>query len=66
MKRADSICKWIFDFFYYSCATILGYLIVKDQPFLPPTLFGEGHCKNLFMDYPNVPDIPYLKLFYLV
>lgn len=29
-KRADQLCKWLFDFIYYSSTSIAGYLIVKD------------------------------------
>lgn len=65
-KRADQLCKWVFDFTYYSITTIVGYLIVKDEIFLPPTMFGTGQCSNLFTRYPEVPEIPFLRLFYLV
>ncbi|KAL4491955.1 hypothetical protein ABPG72_008376 [Tetrahymena utriculariae] len=66
MKRADQLCKWSFDIIYYSFSTVIGYLIVKNQAFLPPTMLGHGQCSNLFMQYPEVPQIPYLRLFYLV
>ncbi|KAL4440861.1 hypothetical protein ABPG74_013842 [Tetrahymena malaccensis] len=65
-KRADQICKWLFDICYYTLTSIVGYLICKDQPFLPPSLLGSGSCDNLFMGHPEVPYVPYLDIFYLV
>lgn len=65
-KRADQLCKWFFDFCYYSFTTIFGYIIVKDQPFLSTAMFGNGSCSNIFMNYPEVPYIPYLRLFYMI
>lgn len=65
-KRADYICKWIFDFCYYSLTTVCGYLIVKDESFLPPSMLGGGSCRNMFTNYPEVHEIPYLRLFYLI
>lgn len=43
-KRCETHCKWIFDVVYYSLATITGYWIIHDQPFLPPALLGHGEC----------------------
>jgi len=67
-KRADQLCKWLFDVFYYSGSTITAYLILKDQKFFPSYLGGpeDGNCDLLFMNYPNVPEVKYLEVFYLV
>ena len=43
-------------------------MILKDQKFFPRYLGGpdDGNCNLLFMGFPEVPDIPYLKTFYLI
>lgn len=35
---------------------------------MPPYLGGpsDGDCNNLFMEFPHVPDVPYLRIFYLI
>lgn len=68
LRRADQICKWSFDVFYYTLSTLSAFYILKDQVFFPSYMGGpeNGNCMNLFMDYPRVPDVPYLKTFYLI
>jgi hypothetical protein len=58
-KRADQLCKWLYDSFYYSLSTVFGYLILKDQKFFPAYLGGpsDGDCNLLFMGFPEVPEI---------
>jgi len=41
-NRAEIFCKWFFDIVYYSLSTLSAYLILKDQDFVPWTLFGTG------------------------
>jgi len=67
-RRSAQLCKWFFDFFYYSASTISAYLILRNNAFFPAFLGGpdNGSCSNIFARYPYVPNIPYLQMFYLV
>ena len=64
--RINIILKWIFDFIYYSMTIAFCMVYFRDQAFWPVTLGGEGSCTEAFMNYPEVPEIPFIKEFYLV
>lgn len=66
LKRAEQHCKWMFDVVYYTCITIIGYLIIRKTDFLPNYLGGSGSCSNIYVGHPKVQDIKFLNLYYQI
>lgn len=66
LKRAEQHCKWMFDVVYYTCTTIIGYLIIRKTDFLPNYLGGSGSCSNIYVGHPKVQDIKFLNLYYQI
>jgi len=56
---AKKVCSNLFKFFFYLFNTILGYYVLKDLPFMPKMLLGNGSFDLLFK--PGYPDLFYWK-----
>jgi ceramide synthetase len=66
VERTKKVSKWIYDTCYYGYMTFFVYHMMGDAYFLPPLLGGQGSCANLFIDYPALPSVPQMQIYYLV
>ena len=53
-EKGDKAAKYIFKFSYFFVITIVGYIILKDTDFMPPSLLGKGDAINTFVGHPYV------------
>jgi len=64
-ERAKKYCKWVGSVVYYTLSTVIAFILFRDQFFFPVILGGDAQCSDIFFSYPNVPHIPYAKLYYM-
>lgn len=50
--RSKKGAACIYKFIYFCSVSIWGYMIMKDEPWMPTYLGGKGDIANAFKDYP--------------
>lgn len=56
--------KNIFKCIYSTCATVIGWLVLRDSFLLPPGLGGSGSLHNAFKSFPYVELPRYYNLYF--
>lgn len=68
-EREDKVKKCalnIYKSLNYISLTIIGYSLLKDESYLPPSLGGHGDVENMWVDLPYQIQNPKLRIYYLV
>jgi len=65
-ERTKRVIKWIYDFIYYGGMTLFICYFLGDAYFIPYMLLGKGSCQRIFEGYPAIPNLPYLRIYYLI
>lgn len=56
----------LFKIIYFSWVVAWGYSVLKDQPYMPPSLGGAGEFSRTFDGYPFTRHCPQLKEYILI
>jgi TLC domain len=62
-ERFGAVC---FKLLYFCCITPLGFYVLKDADWFPPSLGGSGDTENIFKGFPFQPYVPLLKEYYMI
>jgi len=66
VEKAQKATKAVFKFFYFTLSTIMGYYVLKDEEYLPRSLFGSGDIHKIYKGFPFVYKCQYFDMYYTV
>jgi len=64
--RVDRFGTVVYKLCFFVGVAIYGFWVLKDTDFFPPQLGGKGSVSNCFTDFPFSPEVPNLKLYYMI
>jgi hypothetical protein len=54
IAKSKKACYSFYKGLYFIIVTIWGYLILKDEKFIPPELMGRGSVETMNVDFPTI------------
>ena len=63
--HSKKVSSNVFNGFYMTYLSALGYYVLKDQVYFPKYLGGSGDYSIVFRDHPYPSHAPYLKVYYI-
>ncbi len=65
-EKGDKAAKYIFKISYFCGINVVGYMVLKDAEFLPPSLLGSGDSFFSFKNHPYVETWSSLRYYYII
>jgi len=65
-EKANKASKAVYKFVYFTLSTIMGYYVLKDEDYLPRSLFGTGDIHKIYKGFPFIDKAPYFNMYYMV
>jgi acyl-CoA-dependent ceramide synthase len=65
-EKVRKTTKNLWGLIYFTCSTIYGYSFLKDLPFFPRDLLGNGHLHKIYDNFPYHDRHPQLTPYYML